>query len=78
MLLTAYGCERGCVRDIFIQLCGFIPNFHTTDYSVMYCLNILSRHNLEPLRISRLLSFLQVLDLQKYALTMPFYVVDAL
>jgi hypothetical protein len=72
MLLTAYGCERGCARDIFIKLCGFIHNFHTTDYSIIYCLNILNRHNLEPVRVSRVLSFLQVLDLQKCALTMTF------
>ena len=42
----------------------------------MHCLNIVSRHNLEPLRISRVLSFVQVSDLQKCALIMTFYVVD--
>jgi hypothetical protein len=46
------------VRNIYIKLCEFILNFHTTGENLIYCRQILSRPNLELLRISQVFKFL--------------------
>jgi len=68
---------RGDVFALFLYSWADSYLFFTQPIIVSsHYLNILRRQNLEPLRISRVSSFLQMLDLQKCALTVTFYIDD--